>query len=393
MKIVNFLEAGARFDIPPVEGISYWLDRGLRPTFDWREMLGDEHYAAFTVAKMMDTDLLTTVRSKLTRALEQGTSLADFKAELIPSLQEAGWWGKRDVIDPRTGAVVGAQLGSASRLETIFRSNLQGAYAVGQWQSIRRSVRTAPYLMYDAVDDNRTRPDHAARDGQVHEVNSDFWKTHFPPNGWNCRCGVIQLTASEVKELGITPQGDPQIQTVSWTNPRTGITMKVPADVDPGWDYNPGAKRFEHLEALANEKAEQLLQSERRRYRQNLRSMQAAEKAEYGRRLSQMESVATLSTSTEKATREIREALESNTRYLAAEIRSLQARDAQMAPVALLAIARERAAARERQAIIASWRRSLESGREPSATVQAYFDRLPVSEKAALLRDIDGAAD
>lgn len=260
--------------------------KGLKPSFAWQDIVGEEHNVAFTVAKMMDVELLKTVQGKLEAALADGVSLQEFKNDLIPTLQKAGWWGKKDVVDPLTGQVVKAQLGSASRLETIFRTNLQSAYAVGHWDGIVRSARTAPYLMYDAVDDHRTRPEHAARDGEVHAVYSDFWSTHFPPNGWNCRCGVIQLDKEDLQELGLPVETDPNIKTRKWTNPRTGTVQDVPVDVDPGFDHNPGKARLEHLGGLMDEKALRLQARQRKALERSLEKQRQAQ-ARYEKQLEQ----------------------------------------------------------------------------------------------------------
>lgn len=233
--------AGVDFNLAPEAAIAYFRARGLRPTFAWQDMLREEHTRAFTVAKMLDMDLLTTVQQAVDVAIAEGTDIRAFREQLIPILQSAGWWGRQTMVDPLTGQPREVQLGSAYRLETIFRTNLQNAYAVGAWNAIEEQRDAAPYLLYDAVDDDRTRPEHARLDGLVLEVGSRFWDTHAPPNGWNCRCGLLQLDQAQLEALGKTgPDRAPRIRRRRWTNPRTGETELIPVDLDPGWDYNPG---------------------------------------------------------------------------------------------------------------------------------------------------------
>ena len=152
---------GASFDLPPEMAVRFFRQKGLAPTFDHRDMLGDEHAKAFTVAKMMQVDLLADVKEALDQAIADGTALRDFIEQLTPILQAKGWWGRQEVTDPETGNVITAQLGSAYRLETIFRTNMQTSYAAGQWQKIEETKDEAPYLLYDAIDDGRTR--HSAK--------------------------------------------------------------------------------------------------------------------------------------------------------------------------------------------------------------------------------------
>lgn len=264
MKIYNFLEVSASFDLAPDAAIEHFRSKGLRTTFAWQDMIGEEHDAAFTVAKMLDTDLLATVRDKLDRHLATGGTLAEFKREMIPTLQKAGWWGKKDIIDPATGKVVTAQLGSASRLENIFRTNMQSAYSVGRWDMIQKNAAAAPYLMYDAVDDGRVRPEHNAIDNTVLPVTNAFWDEFMPPNGWGCRCGVIQLDVEELSEYGLRVSSPPKITRRRWINPRTGKSHHIPTTIDPGWNINPGKRRLGGLKDLEKEKRKTLTAKERK---------------------------------------------------------------------------------------------------------------------------------
>jgi SPP1 gp7 family putative phage head morphogenesis protein len=241
--VIDFLDvsAGDAFDVAAEKAIEYFKAKGLRPTFSYADMLGRAHDEAFTVAKMMDLDLLKQVRDSLDAALANGQTFGEWKKELAPILKAAGWWGEADMIDPATGNLVRARLGSAWRLETIFRTNLQTAYAAGVWRQIESQADVAPFLLYDAVDDYRTRPAHAAWDSTVLTVSSPWWHTHYPPNGWNCRCSVIQLDREQLRDMGLTPRTEPPTDgTVQWTNPRTGNVERVPVGIDPGFDRNAG---------------------------------------------------------------------------------------------------------------------------------------------------------
>ncbi|NTV80668.1 MAG: hypothetical protein HGA24_04505, partial [Candidatus Aminicenantes bacterium] len=48
----------------------------------------------------------------------------------------------------------------------------------------------------NAILDGVTRPLHRAWNGTILPVDHAWWKTHFPPNGWRCRCTVRALDDS-----------------------------------------------------------------------------------------------------------------------------------------------------------------------------------------------------
>lgn len=258
--LLEFLDAPITigWDVTPDYALQYLRAKGLRMGFSYADAVAEERASAFTIAKMMDTDLLGDVLKSLTDAAERGTPMEEWSKSIIPTLQQRGWWGRQPVLDPVTGRVVQAQTGSPSRLETIFRTNMGMAYAAGHWQQIAAQAEDAPYLMYDAVDDFRTRPLHAAWDGTVLPVNHPWWRTHHPLNGFNCRCGTIQLSAAELEEMGLKVTAVPAGGTYSWTNPRTGKVEKIPNGIDPGFNHNPGTERIGELKALAIEKAKTL---------------------------------------------------------------------------------------------------------------------------------------
>lgn len=53
------------------------------------------------------------------------------------------------------------------------------------------------YLQYRTAGDNKVRPEHADMHGITLPMNDPFWEEFYPPNGWNCRCTVVQVRKSK----------------------------------------------------------------------------------------------------------------------------------------------------------------------------------------------------
>lgn len=228
--------------LPPEEAISYFKARGykLAASWDWRDVWQQEHATAFTVAKTAGFDVLKDIHGAVDDAISQGLTLKQFSAQLTPILQTKGWWGKKELPDPVTGEVKPVQLGSPRRLKIIYDTNMRMSQAAGEWARIQRVKKSAPYLRYTAILDGRTRPLHRQWDGTILPVDHKWWSTHYPPNGWHCRCSTIQLSDHDLQSMGWQESPDPVDEQTVYTNDRTGEVATVPVGIDPGFGYNPG---------------------------------------------------------------------------------------------------------------------------------------------------------
>ncbi|MGB1762972.1 phage minor head protein [Alloalcanivorax xenomutans] len=240
----------------PQEALDYFRAKALQPGFDYRDVWRDEHDLMFTVAKALRYDVLSDIRDAVAEALAEGQTFRDFQKGLTPVLQKKGWWGKDDVRDLVTGEVREVQLGSPHRLRTIYRTNLRTARAAGQWERVQRTKRTHPYLLYQLGPSQEHRPEHQSWLGILLPADDPFWQSHYPPNGWGCKCWVRQVSRREAERLirsGRVSTVAPQIRTRAWVNKRTGEVETVPQGIDPGWDYHPGASRRQAIADKADQ--------------------------------------------------------------------------------------------------------------------------------------------
>lgn len=234
--------------LPPKEAIDAFRKKGYKITFDYHEMQREEHAYNFTVAKATSLDILQDIRQSVDKAIADGVVFKDFAKDLKPVLQEKGWWGRKAVIDPKTGEEREVQLGSARRLKTIYDTNLRTSYAAGTWERIERTKKTRPYLAYRGIKDDRQRAQHRQWSDVVLPVDHEWWNTHYPPNGWKCRCGVQQLSERDVARRGLTVSDiGPSDAPRTFIDKRTGNTILVPPGLDPGFAYNVGKARMKAM--------------------------------------------------------------------------------------------------------------------------------------------------
>ena len=102
-------------------------------------------------------------------------------------------------------------------LMTERNNAIAGSQMASRWNTFTNEKKEFPYLKYQTVGDDNVRNDHRILDGIVKPVDDPFWKTYYPPNGWGCRCDVIQVTGNE-KETSDDKITKPWIQPMFRTN-------------------------------------------------------------------------------------------------------------------------------------------------------------------------------
>jgi SPP1 gp7 family putative phage head morphogenesis protein len=227
---------------PFQEMLNFFLGKDLIPTERWADLWRDAHDSGFMVAGAQAADLLQGFHDAITRAIEQGTTLAEFRKDFDALVERHGWSYK-------------GSRGWRTRL--IFETNLRTAYQAGRWAQIQAGKDRRPYLLYKHSDAVTTpRPLHVSWDGLILPVDDPWWRTHYPPNGWGCKCRVFALREADLARYGKTaPDTAPDDGTYDWTDKKTGeLHRGIPNGIDPGWDYAPGATRTERAQEQVERK-------------------------------------------------------------------------------------------------------------------------------------------
>lgn len=196
-------KTGFDFKSPPQDAIRYLEQKFPKASWAYTDLLDNAHDRAFVVAKMVDVDLATTVQRSIIDAMQEGKGYKAWAKDIDKVLAKSGWYDGQINVDAQ-GNAKKVVTGGQHRLETIYRTNVAAAYEAGRQQVIFNDREDGPfgYVMYSAIMDNRTRPTHKALHGKVMEKSDPAWSSISPPNGYNCRCTIVELTQGQIDRYG-----------------------------------------------------------------------------------------------------------------------------------------------------------------------------------------------
>lgn len=222
------------------EAIGFFRDKLRLPTATWSDIQHGMHARAFVVAGAVKDELLSDFQASVMQAIESGTTLETFRKDFDRIVAAHGW--------EYNG-------GRNWRSRVIFETNVRTAYMAGRYKQMTDPdvIKRRPFWQYRHGDSVVPRPEHLAWNGLVLEATDPWWETHYPPNGWGCKCKVFSRSLRELARLGKTgPDKAPPVVFEEKTlghHPGAPV-VQVPKGIDPGWGYNVGEAAWGRSEAL-----------------------------------------------------------------------------------------------------------------------------------------------
>ena len=184
-------------DVPPnflleptpfAEAVRWIEDKPVVSKKVFNAMLPELRARAFLVSGIEDANVAAEVRDILAK-LPAGQSWESTKKELVAKL---GPWLSSDD---------DAMKAANARAELLLRTHGFQAYQVAQHQVMKEQEDVFPYWQYLTLDDEKTRPGHAALNFKVAPAKAAFWNDHSPPWQWGCRCRKVPILPDEMAEM------------------------------------------------------------------------------------------------------------------------------------------------------------------------------------------------
>ncbi|WP_020050932.1 phage head morphogenesis protein [Rhizobium leguminosarum] len=212
-------ETVSAVNLPFDEAIAFLRQKVSTPTESWRDVWDGAHSKMFMVAGANSKAIVDDFKDAIAKALEQGTTLDDFRKDFDKIVKTHGWSYRGE---------------RGWRTKTIFETNLRTAYAAGRYAQMTEpdTLASFPNWQYHHSGAVHPRLQHKAWDGLCLAADDPFWKTAYPPNGFGCGCFVTPVSRSRLRRLGKAgPDRAPDLDQLG---------TDQPLGVDPSFAYNPG---------------------------------------------------------------------------------------------------------------------------------------------------------
>lgn len=218
--------------LPFDEAVAFFKSKVPLTPDQAKHLTGQATERAFVIGGLTRNDLVADVLTAMQKAIANGTTIYQFRKDIAHVIAEKGWTGPADW-----------------RVQTIFRTNVQSAYGAGKWAQLEQAGDAVQVVVYDAVGDARTRPSHMVLDGKAFAKDDPIWQKWWPPNGFNCRCTVRLMSASEARARGVTVESGAGIARGESVAIGPGRDQVIAPD--PGFGGNPGRDFLVGLAAAA----------------------------------------------------------------------------------------------------------------------------------------------
>lgn len=123
-----------------------------------------------------------------------------------------------------------------------YNTTIASGQAAAKWVRIMADKETFPLLTYRTQGDRRVRDAHKSLAGITRPIEDDFWKTHYPPNAYQCRC----YTEQNESDYEVTPdervKDIPEPPKIFANN--VGISGKVFTENHPYFEVSKKVKNY-----------------------------------------------------------------------------------------------------------------------------------------------------
>lgn len=144
----------------------------------------------FWIKKVIDVNVTEKIFKQMSNTLENGQTFKEWKKDVDNILSQSG-------LTLNEGY-----------LKTVFRTNMNHAYNAGIYMKMDKYKERYPYYQYCGTLDGREQEHTRELNGKIFKIGTPEADKYFPPNGFNCRCYTVSLTADEVNPDEVVSNGD-----------------------------------------------------------------------------------------------------------------------------------------------------------------------------------------